>query len=205
MDFHEHLVEGDSIVFAFASENDFRFEWGNFLESIGVPHVLFRDCPGMWYMNGVSGLGSVSDVVDYIKQKSINKHSISLGLSKGGHAALRYGKMASIDMVIAISPVTVVDSGYDDFEVELHSRVNRSLPFQIDDLKPLFSSGPYPEIYMYFSDGHGCELDRRMIERLGVGNVFFVPGFNHGGIPNLATTLRDNGVLNNLIKLRNVQ
>lgn len=201
IDFEDHSSVGSGpIVFAFASENDMRFEWGHFLESIGVPHVLFRDSLDRWYMYGIEGLGDMPTTVTFIQKLIVGRPSISLGLSKGGHAALQYAKLARIQRVIAISPVTVTGpEGYDDFEAHWHSRVGRSLPHPIIDLKPFYAQGWNPEVQIFFSDGESCELDRRMAERLNCGSLHFVPGHAHGGRHNLATALRDNGMLREVI------
>lgn len=201
-DFEDHSEGGSGpIVFAFASENDFRFEWGHFLQSVGVPHVLFRDSIDRWYMYGVDGIGDVAAVINFIRPKCFQRKSIAMGLSKGGHGALRYAKLAGLDEVIAISPVTVVGSaGYEDFEPHWHDRVGRNLPFHIEDLKPIYAKGPNPKVSMFISNGQGCELDQGMAVRLGHGTITFIPNYDHGGRNNLAVAMRDNGMLKDLLK-----
>jgi hypothetical protein len=203
-DFEEHLEGNGPLVFAFASENHGGpfFEWGNFLQRLGVPHVLIRDSSDRWYSGGIAGLGDQKTVARYMRLLALNHEtSIALGLSKGAYASLKFGKLAPVSRIIAMSPVTGVgDTAYPDFAPHWHHRIVPSSEFNIEDLKPLYENGPRPEIKIFIGDGDGTELDRTMAERLGIRDITLVSGYDHGGQNSVAKAMRDNGMLEGLIR-----
>lgn len=186
------------MVFAFASENDHRFEWGTYLDGINVPHAMFRDSSDQWYAYGVPGFGDIDSVVKYIHSLAMNNSGcIALGLSKGAYAALKLAKLSGIPKVIAISPVTGCgDYVFGEFAPHWHHRIEHKRPFPIEDLKPYYSSGRIPTVKSFISDGDGCELDKQMCERIGLSDITIVPGFTHSS---LARGMRDNGMMDKLI------
>jgi len=196
-DFAEFELSGDSLVFAFAAELFPRLEWGNFLTSLNLSHILFRDSGYNWYSD-MYGIGGVKQVVEYMQAKR-QKYSklLTLGLSKGSWAALKFGKLAQVDRVIAISPNTGVGKNvWMDFPPEWHYRlVHDHDVLLIDDLKPLYASDPIPYIHAYISDGDGCELDRTMAERVRAHEITCIPGYTHGLSTGVAFAIRDNGIL----------
>ncbi len=202
-DFEAHLEETREgpLVFAFASENDFRFEWGHYLDHINVPHVLFRDSYDQLYTDGVAGIGGIDRVVDYIRLKVISyTTSIALGLSKGGYAALRFGKLSGVTRIIAISPLTGTGKDlHPDFPVHLHHRVAHDDRFILPDLKPFFADLDSFNVEAFISNGESCDMDYTMVSRLGIKNITLIPGYSHGGVNNLAKGMRDNGMLDKLI------
>lgn len=201
IDFEEHLepTRKGPLVFAFASENDHRFEWGHYLDQVNVPHVMFRDGSDQWYAYGCAGIGDMDTMVKHLSlvAKIINPNCIALGLSKGAYAALRFAKLAKIPRVIAICPVTGCgEYAKIDFPQHWWHRIEHTRPFPIEDLKPLYTHGFIPTVKAFISDGDGTELDRQMCERIGIADINFIPGFSHS---NLARGMRDDGMLDKLI------
>jgi hypothetical protein len=186
------------LVFAFASENDHRFEWGHFLSSIGVAHVLLRDAADNWYTDDVPA-------ISWRLRMKKTGDSVALGLSKGGYAALKFAKLADIPKVIAISPVT--GNGFlvgQEFPEGIRDRVTIHPRFVIDDIKVMYADGNNPFVSCYITDGTGGqneapEVDRIMAERINPDRLVFVPGYSHGGPNNLARGMRDNGMLQQVL------
>lgn len=203
MDFSEHLIDSDIIVFAFASRRDefsqgiSDFEFGNTLRFLGMSHVLFRDLSERGYQEGIHGIGSVEDTVRYISGLARRyRRAVCLGLSMGANGALFYGQQAlrSSDEIIAISPLT---GGGEKVKQEFPQEQWRFFADTPEhDLKPLFPGGPIPRTIAYISDGDGTLTDRRMAERIGIADIRLIPGFAHG---DLARSMRDMGMFKELL------
>jgi len=198
-DFEEVIFNSSGLfVFAFASET-WNFEWGNFLSSIGVSHALFKDRFDLWYRDGVYGFGDAAALVGYMKSKRKSfGPMITLGLSKGSWAALKFGKLAEVDRVIAISVNSGCGKSLDEFPPRWHHRLEYSELSA--DLKPLYEVGKNPYVHAYVSDGNGLpteapEIDRIMAQRINADKITFIPGYTHGGENNLARGIRNNGIL----------
>ena len=190
-DFREHFDGHLPLILAFASEP--RFEWESMLASWGIAHVLFRDSTDQWYSSGIPGLGDVSYVVQYLRALDRQWPCIALGLSRGAYAAMKFAKLAEIERVIAVSPVTGCGEYIEpEFSPEWRHRVEHIRSFPIDDLKPLYVDGWSPHVQAFISDGDGAELDRQMCERIGLTDITFVPGYTHS---DLARGMRDNGMM----------
>lgn len=186
-------------VFAFASGDGTKFEWKETLEQSEVDYILFRDHMDRWYTEGIADLGDMKTSINYIRLVSFQyDRCLTLGLSKGAYAALRYGYLARIREIIAISPVTGLSyEAYPDFEPKWHYRLEHvRTDYKVDDLKPLFASNQFqPLVHAFISDGDGAELDYRMCTRIGVEPTL-VPGYSH---EKLGAALRDNGVIQELM------
>ena len=200
VDFEEHLepTRKGPLVFAFASENDHRFEWGHYLDKIHVPHVMFKDGSDQWYAYGCAGIGDMDAIVKYLRKFVTFRDCMALGLSKGAYAALKFASLAKIPRVLALCPVTGCgDYVKCDFPPNWWHRIEHIRPFPIEDLKPLYTNGGFvPIVKAFISDGDGTELDRQMCERVGITDIILIPGFSHS---NLARGMRDGGMLDKLM------
>lgn len=201
-DFQESLHrKTPSVVVAFASGAG-RFEWGRTLDAIGVDHVLMRDTTDRWYLRGVQGIGNVFDVCNYlIGLGERYKRVILLGLSSGSYAALFYGSAVTVDLVVAISPITGKgDKIRDDFDPWWWHRIEHGPEHApVGDLKTISGGLTAKKTIAFVSDGEGTELDRTMAERIGIPpqNIFNVAGFSHSG---LARGLVDLGIIREILQ-----
>jgi hypothetical protein len=214
MNYEEHLSDTDVCVVAFASDggNAFipdvpNFEFGKSLSALGCSHVLMRDTPDRWYTEGIEGLGDNEETANYIRSlKNRYKKVITTGVSFGAWGSLMYGQMASVNEIVAISPLTVIGKAAEnELPKEWHHRISSDKSL---DIKPLFSGPITPKIRIFVSDGDGTELDMFMATRLGrysiaydapkstlgqARGIFYINvihGHSHGG---LAKHMRDEG------------
>lgn len=191
--------ESKTCVFAFASGDCTKFEWQGTLDRLEVDYILFRDHTDRWYTQGVAGIGILGIVVNYIRLVSFQyNRCFTLGLSKGAYAALKYGYLAKIKEIIAISPVTGLSyETYSDFDPRWHHRLEHvRTDYKIEDLKPLFRSHAHePIVHAFISDGDGAELDYKMCTRIGVEPTL-IPGYSHEA---LGAAVRDRGLVEEII------
>jgi pimeloyl-ACP methyl ester carboxylesterase len=200
----EFLNCAPPLVIAFAGGPQNRFQFGKSLTALKVPHVLLRDETQRHYEFGIGMMGEdlLVEYINTIAKEFYLFRVILVGVSSGAYAALKYGLLASVsvDEVVAISPITGrSQSTAADFPAEYWDRIVD--PNQPDlDLKPLYSRWDgNPKVRAFISDGEGCELDRRMCERIGIPgeNIQLVPGYSHG---NLARGMRDLGMFGEIFK-----
>ncbi len=207
-DFSEHVLSEGCLVFVFGSDFFPRLEWGNFLTGLNVSHVLFRDSFGHFFNEGIYGLGDIDALVAYMKSKKNDfKTTITLGTSLGSWAALKFGKLAEVDKVIAISPFTGCgEQVYDDFPHDCWKYIEHDhnvMP--ITDLKPMYAADPIPYIYAFVTDGEGPNptiVDRTMAERVRAHEITLIPGHTHGahdGHPGVASVVRSEGHIKRII------
>jgi pimeloyl-ACP methyl ester carboxylesterase len=208
-DYEAHLVDSRTCVIAFAAgQGDFsehipQYEFGNTLRRQGLSYVLMRDRSERWYQDGVSGLGGLSDTLDYVRKLALQFNVITIGVSSGAYGALLYGLMAGgVKQIIAISPITGRgEDVYPEFDPKWHPRLYHppNIP-PVMDLKPWFMqfcNRADARTKAFVSDGDGTELDRQMAERIGITDITFIPGHSHAG---LARHMRDTGLFDELLK-----
>lgn len=86
------------------------FEFKNFLEEqYGLYDKLFlKDEKVLWYNQGITGLSTnVEETIDFLhKQILPYKKVVFIGASMGGYAALLYGSILKVDLVITFRPQT---------------------------------------------------------------------------------------------------
>ncbi len=207
-DFSEFVLSDGVFVFVFGSDHFPRFEWGNFLTSLNASHALFRDSFEHWWNDGVHGLGDQNALIEYMKSKKRDYHTtMTLGTSKGSWAALKFGKLAEVDKVIAISPFTGCgEQVYQDFPPDCWKYLEHDhgvIP--IDDLKPLYAADPIPHVHVYLTDGEGPNptiVDRTMAERVRAHEITLIPGHTHGAHdshPGVASVVRGEGHIKRII------
>jgi hypothetical protein len=192
----EHLIGTGPLIVAFASEDMKQFQWGRALSRLGVPHVLVRDSLRRWYQDGAFPHAGRDTLVSYIRGFRLRGHRvITLGASAGAYGALMYGKLAEVDRIIAVSPVTGI-YGEDFPERWRHRFVRSPGDPEVEDLRGLFAQGSWVETAAYATDGPDCELDGYMADRIGVPTVV-IPGYDHA---TLARGMRDNGTIERLLR-----
>lgn len=203
-DFIEKHTPGSEIcVAAFASGADeFSpgmpiFDFGFTIGKMKVSYILLRDSTGLWFRNGVPGIGDREQTIDYLRATMTGyKRRVTIGLSAGSFGALLYGQLIPVDEIIAISPVTVL-GGDAEREFAPHWAHRVRLPPNVPpiDLRPHFEKGPIPVVNAYVSDGDGAELDQRMCDLIGVMPTL-ISGYTHAG---LGAHMTGNGMIRQLI------
>lgn len=194
IDFEEHFFDSNRVIISFAGGPQNQFQFRSILGKTKFSFVLLRDTTQTYFLSGILGIGDQVDVLHYIKKFIKNQfHVTTIGVSSGAYAALLYGQLAPVNEIIVFSALTGRD-GCDDFEEKWQSQIidpNTRCP----DLRPFFRDGPIPRVRAFISDGYGCEIDRQMVERIGIKEITLVPGFSHG---ELARGMRDKGMMKDL-------
>lgn len=199
IDFYAHHIGPTfaPLVLAFASGDGTRFEWGDFLGKLPVSYILFRDSQSQQYTKGIAGIGNVLRTVECINTtKMAFCRTIAIGLSNGGYGALYLGALTHVNKVICMSPVTGLYIK-DEFDPKWHHRLEpRPGPNSpnIVDLKPLYvpKTERTPIVKAFIGNGYGTELDRQMVERIGVTDITELDGVSHADV---GKVVRDNGML----------
>jgi len=185
-------------VVAFAGGPLNQYQFGRVLEKLHVPHILLKDSSQQHYRNGILGIDG--QIHSYILRKKVGfERVVTVGVSSGSYAALKYGLLAYVDAVIAISPSTGrSEKTADDFPPEYRNQIIDP-DFPDLDLKHLYRNWKNirPRVHAFISDGQGCELDRGMCERIGITDITVVPGYTHA---ELARGMRDKGMFKELFQ-----
>lgn len=199
----ECLSSRNTCVLAFGSNNAHElgtlphFDFVNFLNSLEVDYVLLRDPELFWYQKGIPDIGSVPEVVNYVKNL-VSKYDrvITLGVSMGGFAALLFGYMAGVIKIIAISPQTFTGS-------RVLSEFSDGQPSHFGDLHVTGDfcdirdhENSQTEAICYVSDKDGTKYDLRYAQRLKHPKIVLIPGQSHAG---LAKYMRDTGLLREIL------
>lgn len=198
-DYEENLArifELRKVVIAFAGGNQDKFQFFPTLNRLHIPFILMRDSTQHYHGNGVKGIGTRQDVIDYIAAfVCAGNYVITLGVSSGAYAALLYGQLVPVNEVIAISPLTTRNE-CDDFDPQWRKQIiDPNMPL-MDDLRKHFRHGPIPKTRAFISDGEATELDRQMATRIGIKDITLIPGYAHG---KLAQGMRDRGMFKDLL------
>lgn len=186
----EHLGQTKGCVVSFASGGGDcgdglpHFEFGRTLRGIGLSYVLLRDSRERWYLDGVEGIGDEASVAAYIGLLgSRYDRLLTVGLSSGAFAALKFGWLARVDEVIAMSPLTAIGTvAVAEFGPDWAHRVNLPPEYGLGeslDVAPFYTAADRPYVRAFVSDGEGTELDRRMAERIGSDEITLIPGCSH--------------------------
>lgn len=199
MDFERHF-KGKAdypLVLAFASDDGTRFEWGDFLGNKKFHHMLIRDSRSRQYTEGVLGIGNLAETILYINNvKSFYFKTVAIGLSNAGYGALYIGKLTQVEKVVCMSAVTGLYIK-DEFDPKWYHRlIPRPGGPHIVDLKPLYQFDPKPVVKAFIGNGYGTELDRQMVERIGVTDITELNGVSHADVGKI---VRDNGMLEKAI------
>lgn len=210
-DVHEHLVQANTCVVAFASGGgDFsggvpHYEFGRSLGDMGVAYVLMRDSTGFSHLLGVAGIGDTYKVIEYILRLALTyDRVITIGLSVGALAAIHYGVYGAVDEVIALSPFTALGAdseavyglGWRD-RCSWSLAANRNFSPMVDllPLRPHIERNR-PRVRAFVSDGEGTTHDWHHADRVGVREIALIPGASHSGLGKL---MRDSGLLESVI------
>lgn len=143
---HEILNDNKNIlIISFAGlakgmGNSTQFEFVNFLEKhfCHTSRIFYMDVKNKWYHCGIENLSTnIEETVNVLKEQIKNfKKVIFIGSSCGGYAAILFGSLLNIDIVIAFKPQTIVpdwvDKNYikDEFS-NLNKHINNVTKYYI--------------------------------------------------------------------------
>ena len=86
------------------------FEFLNLISDIPAYKIFLRDPYGLWYHNGIPGIGnSIREVAHYLRGQCLLRGArriVTIGNSAGGYAAILFGILIQADEVQAFSPQT---------------------------------------------------------------------------------------------------
>jgi hypothetical protein len=186
------------------------FEFSNFTARFGVKRLFVRDLRQAWYHRGVPRHGArLKDVADYLG-RLIAEHDpqrvVMTGVSAGGYAALVFGTIMRADVVLAISPQTVIDpevlAALDDHRWDAWAEaltaahaLDRDWADLREALPAAGNSGTRYEVYFAESD----PLDKLHAERLGGLPRVKLFRFGRGG-HFVVREMRASGALDNVLR-----
>ncbi len=151
-------------------------EGGRFFAGWDIKHILVRDLDGVWYQNGIRGLGrnvpEAAAVIRGVVERSGASRVIATGASAGGFGALLFGALIGADLTLTFSPQTTVSpDGRDelgDHRWATSADRIRALcdgPLDHADVVPVIAARTQPNpVVVHFSADD--ELDARHAERL---------------------------------------
>lgn len=213
----ENLFPSPVCVAAFSSNDDYdgavlKFEFGNMLEAMGIAYVLFRDSTRYRHQYGILGVGTRTDVVDYLLSLSRDYPRLVLtGISAGSLAACMYAQLMAMKCagryngstlknveVVALSPYSDVGDPDGAFGADWQSRGPWKVHTMslLSDISVIFDEGSLVKTRAFYSDGDNTHLDRWHAERLGITDLTLIPGASHA---NLGKLMRDSGQLQKVL------
>ena len=202
-------ARSDTLLVAFGGINGGMgmppFEFFSLASSLSVKRIFIRDVAQAWYQNGVRGLGedipsTVAHLAKEIRTAEAS-HVVFTGSSAGGYAAILFGHLLDVDLVITFSPRTILSNSgrrnlHDKrFRARLDAVCKDSKTPWFFDLPDVIEV-PGPEIHIHYARWH-------RLDRLCARGMRDVPGVivhphrskSHG----LVRQLRDRGVLGPLL------
>jgi len=181
-----------------------RFNFWNILKDLNAKKVFLKDQYHAWYQKGISKeVNTVSKVANELKkiiEEKKPKHTVFIGDSAGGCAAILFGHLVGADSVLSFNAQTFVTQ-----ELRLKHRDDRwqeTADKYLDEnegfnlRQALRYHNGKTKYYLFYSNGHG--LDRIHNENLGTtGGVTLVPiNSNYHGV---AGELKKLGYLKDLL------
>ena len=109
----------DVLFICFAGRASGGFEWNNLTKALKIKKLLLHDTKDHWYLFGMNGnnfQSGVNEVSSFLQQeikKANIKKVITVGSSMGAYAALVYGCLLGVSNILAISPMTNLESRKD--------------------------------------------------------------------------------------------
>jgi pimeloyl-ACP methyl ester carboxylesterase len=214
-------ASGKSLVIVFSSygragahgETAFaqpRFEFMNALQSHGLSCLFLKDPVQHWYHSGVPGLGDdIPSLADTLRgYASRHSHTITLGHSMGGYAALLFAALCSLDGAVATAPQTSIEPSHrakwrdGRWGAKIGETQEISTTPTYFDLAPLLMTSPKPRYRVFYTGEH--RADRRHASHIakipGVEAVSFA-----GRVHNAAKLIRDSGELNRILAEASIQ
>lgn len=116
------------LLICFSGRRSGEFEWVNITEGLKAKKLFLRDMKDHWYLFGLDGntLGP-DNLVSFLKEEiKLSKTSkvITIGASMGAYAAILYGCLLNVNDILAISPMSNLETRKDAMDDVLP----RSLP-----------------------------------------------------------------------------
>lgn len=186
------------------------FEFYSSVKVFDVNKLFLRDLELLWYQKGIKGIGnSVINVAKFLKNEIIKnniQHTVVIGNSAGGYAALLFGHLIEAQVVHSFSPQTFINRMnrfiYMDFRWQsLIRQIYKCnhLNKEYFDLKKFFHNKKNTSTIfnLHFCENH--RLDRIHAMRMSkIRNVNLIP-YNFRAKHNIVKTLRDSGDLATLL------
>lgn len=210
----------NEILFINSENNSVIVAFGGIKHGIGMPlfefkriissydnynQYFFKDNSQSWYHNGIKGFASNIDDLTQSLSKLISNYDkvVFIGNSMGGYAAIHFGVLLNIDLVLAFSPQTFIDKFrrfyYKDNRWKKQIRntqILKNKPKYFNLKKTLKSKNYQTEIKVFYSSLD--KFDNIHVNR--IRNYKNVKTFNYDlGGHNLVTILKENEILKQIL------
>lgn len=114
----DYSVDSDIMLIAFGGMNSRMgmppFEFFNLTQDYPVKKIFLRDLRQSWYQRGLPQVGANANAVLKYLQTEIAQHQLQkiviTGSSAGGFAALLFGYLLKVDLVLSFAPQTCIDT-----------------------------------------------------------------------------------------------
>ena len=128
-----NIPNSDTLIVSFAGNAKLfggipRFEFVQFLKQFNVSKHFYLDEHSDLYHKGLIGTTSIDESVEYLKNEIKQyKRVLFLGNSGGGYAAILFGSLLEVNMVLAFVPQTIrrneeVDEKYRDISIFINNK-----------------------------------------------------------------------------------
>jgi hypothetical protein len=143
-----NVPNADTLIVSFAGNAQLfggipRFEFVNFLKQFDVSKHFYVDEHCDLYHKGLIGTTSIDETVAYLKNEIKEyKRVLFLGNSGGGYAAILFGSLLEVTMVLAFVPQTirrndVVDEKYRDISHYINNKTKYYIYGDTSILNPM--------------------------------------------------------------------
>ena len=186
------------------------FEFFNSIAEIPCDKIFLRDFNQAWYQMGVDeNIDHIDKLVEHLQSLIVQnqyERVVVLGNSMGGHAALLFGALLEVDVVLSFVPVTSIDKfdrwRYKDDRVP--ESINRVHTYKDKrkayfDMKTLLSKRKNLKTQFNIYYDRNFPVDRKHAERMKkFSNVHLHP--EEEGEHGLVKLIRDRGDLQKIIR-----
>lgn len=143
-----NVPNADTLIVSFAGNAKLfggipRFEFVNFLKQFNVSKHFYIDEHNDLYHKGLIGTTSIDETVTYLKNEIKQyKRVLFLGNSGGGYAAILFGSLLEVTMVLAFVPQTIrrndiVDEKYRDISHFINNKTKYYIYGDTSIINPL--------------------------------------------------------------------
>jgi len=143
-----NVPNADTLIVSFAGNAKLfggipRFEFVNFLKQFNVSKHFYIDEHNDLYHKGLIGTTSIDETVTYLKNEIKQyKRVLFLGNSGGGYAAILFGSLLEVNMVLAFVPQTIrrndiVDEKYRDISHFINNKTKYYIYGDTSIINPL--------------------------------------------------------------------
>lgn len=114
----DYSIDSDVMLIAFGGMNSRMgmppFEFFNLTQDYPVKKIFLRDLRQSWYQRGLPQIGPNANAVLKYLRAEITQHQLQkivmTGSSAGGFAALLFGYLLKVDLVLSFAPQTFIDT-----------------------------------------------------------------------------------------------